>query len=279
MFIRTTKNNKSPLMDRLRTTGTGERVLPLTQKQLSPSAAADLRDLDAYGTESNRRALAWLPVPPSKQDHEVAETDSLRLQSLLLSIESRALSCCIRVFSPTSKSRSALLIYKGRIIGTVFGSRDEPDQIFGRPAFDRAMADLLAPGNVLDAYRLSNELVLASASLFHDGLSAALERDSAIETYSCTADAMIANKSTGCIACMASSESLVSVTYFFEGKIIGVYSVAEGWLTQTQTAALNSIEAVADVEICHSVLRVGQAAADCLTESLTGLDFESKPGE
>jgi hypothetical protein len=57
-----------------------------------------------------------------------------------------------------------------------------------------------------------------------------------------------------------------------------VYSFAEGWLTSTQTAALNTIESVLEAEVWIAVLPVASEAAEGLTESLTGLDF-SQPAQ
>ena len=250
-----------------------EPLLPLQQKRLSPDAVAELCDLKLDDEGSNRRALGLLPMPANRQDHEITDTDSLRLQNYLLSIESRKISCCIRVFSESKKSRSALLIYRGRLIGCIYGSRGMEGPLFWKPAFEKIMDDLLAPGNLVDSYRLSDEMVLASASLFHGGLNAVFNGVPALQIYPKCANMTMTNKRTGAIVCKGNGDSAACVTYFYQGRIIGVYSFVDGWLTNTLTAALNCIEQVADAELWLSVLPVEVDRAESLTESLTGLDF------
>lgn len=278
-MLRRNITTQSLLMNSLRgSAGLGELILPLSQKRMSIDTVADPCDLSLDLDKANRRTIGLLPMPANRQEHELAETDTLRLQNLLLSIESRQISCCIRVFSETKKSRSALLIYRGRLIGSIFGSKGLHNQLAGKEAFSRIMAELVTPGNVIDCYRLSDEMVLASASMFHGGLNTTSSNSSAMEVYPTCANRMITNKRTGCIVVKGGSEFAVCITYFFEGRIIGVYSFAEGWLTPTQTAALNTIESVLDAEVWIAVLPVAAEAAEGLTESLTGLDF-SQPAK
>ncbi len=250
-----------------------EPLLPATQKRLSPDSVADLCDLKLDEDGSNRRALGLLPLPASRHDHEITDTDSLRLQNFLLSIESRKISCCIRVFSDNKKTRSALLIYRGRLIGCIYGARGLEQPLFWKPAFEKIMDELLTPGNLVDVYRLTDEMVLASASLFHGGLNAVFNGAPAVQIFPKCAGMTMTNKRTGTIVCKGVGDSAVCVTYFFQGRIIGVYAFAEGWLTQTLTAALNCIELVPEAELWLSVLPVEPEHAETLTESLTGLDF------
>ena len=249
-----------------------ERLLPLQQRRLFNGAIATLCDLELDSEGCNRRTIGLLPLPASRQDHEIVETDGIRLKQLLLSIEARRISCCIRVFANGSKSRSALLIYRGRLIGCVFGRRDLPAQLYGKKAFENIMSDILVPNNVIDAYPLSDELVLASASLFHGGLNDVFDGAPALQIYPNCARMMLNNHRTGTIVASGSDDSAICVTYIYEGKIIGVYSFAQGWLTKTQAAALDCIESNAEANLALSVLPVECEFASALTESLTGLD-------
>jgi hypothetical protein len=259
---------------RLRENVCAERLLPLQQRRLFSNAIASLCDLELDADGCNRRTIGLLPLPSMRQEHEIVETDSLKLKQQLLSLEARSISCCIRVFSNNAKSRSALLIYRGRLIGCVFGRRDLSAQVYGKPAFENIMDDLLAPSNVIDAYPLSDELVLASASLFHGGLNELFDGAHALQIYPNCARMMLNNRRTGCIVINSDDDSTVCITYIFEGRIVGVYSFSQGWLTKTVAAALDCIESRVNVSIALSVLPVETEFAGALTESLTGLNLE-----
>ena len=268
-------NGQTTLMSRLRdNVGLGDRILPAARRRLATGSVASLCNLDLDGEGCNRRAIGLLPMPKSRQEHEVAETDSLQLKKLLLSVEARAVSCCIRVFSDCRKSRSALLVYRGRLIGCLYGSKDLHDQDLGKAAFAETLDDMLMPGNFIDTYMLSDEIVLAGASLFHGGLNTVNSGASASSVYPNCARMFIKNARTGCIVVKGrDNDKAICTTYIYEGKIVGVYAFSTGWLTPTQTAALDCIDNVQDTEVCMSVLSVETDAVHSLTESLTGLDL------
>ncbi|HEY9759659.1 MAG TPA: hypothetical protein V6C97_31155 [Oculatellaceae cyanobacterium] len=270
-MLKRNQTSQSLLLNSLR----GQQILPLNQKRLSPDAAATLCDIKLDDEGSTRRTLGLLPMPQSRYGHEITETDTLRLQMLLLSIESKKISCCLRVFSESTKSRSAVLIYRGRLIGCVYGKRGE-EQHFGKQAFNKIMDDLVSQGNLLDTYKLTDELALAAAALFHGGLNQVFNGAPASEIYPKCARMVANNKRTGCIVCKDNGEGAISITYLFEGAIVGVYSFSEGWQTPTQTAALNTIDRVGGAELWLAVLPIETESAESLTESLTGLDFMPK---
>ena len=211
-------------------------------------------------------------MPTSVKNHEVASTDTVVLRKLLLSIESRGMSCCIRIFSEKNKSRSALLIYKGRLIGCTFGAKNAVGEVTQKESFEKITKELLASENIIDCHPLTDAMVLASASMFHGGLKSVSHGVDPLQAFQNCANVMLSKKQIGMIAVKGSDQSYVCTTYFCEGKIIGVYSFAEGWLTNTQTAALNIIETLPDCEILLSVLPADSEKAPTLTQSLTGLD-------
>ena len=81
---------------------------------------------------------------------------------------------------------------------------------------------------------------------------------------------MISNKRTGCVV-ITSAESAICLTYIFEGRIVGVYSFAEGWLTKTEAAVLDCLDYMADTNVILTILPVETDNATTLTESLSDL--------
>jgi hypothetical protein len=266
------------LSSRSRENVSTERLLPSQQRRLFSQAIATLCDIELDTDGSNRRTIGLLPLPRNRQEHEIVASGGVKLQQLLLSIEARRISCCIRVFSDNSKSRSSILVYRGRLAGCVYGRRDLSRQLYGKPAFEQIMTEMLSPHNIIDAYPLNDEIVLASASLFHGGLNDVFGGAAAIKVYPNCARMMMVNKRTGCLVVNSGTEAAVCVTYMFEGRIVGVYSFTEGWLTKTQAAALDCIECNTCTGMSMSMLPVETDVAEVLTESLTGLDCAINKG-
>ena len=71
------------------------------------------------------------------------------------------------LFRQRRKARSAILIFRGRVVGCLYGAKKLDAQCLQEDAHRYALADLASPGNILDAYELPEELVLAAASLFN----------------------------------------------------------------------------------------------------------------
>lgn len=57
------------------------------------------------GQGANRRAINLVPLPVVQSAHEIAQSHRVRYHQLLVSIEAKQSTCCIRVVSETSKSR------------------------------------------------------------------------------------------------------------------------------------------------------------------------------
>src|SRR5262249_33125714 len=113
----------------------------------------------------NRRAIGLIPTPLHREVHDVSESHTLRYHHLLISIEGNHHTCCMRVVSPRNKSRSAIMVFRGRVLGCLYGNKKLESQQFGSDALEQAMSDLAHPESMLDAYMLPEDLVLAASAL------------------------------------------------------------------------------------------------------------------
>src|ERR1700733_6493149 len=227
---------------------------------------------DARADGANRRAISLVPVPPSGERHEIRLSAELRYRQLLIYLEANQSTCCLRIISPSRKSRSAILIYKGQVMGCIYGSKKLEHQIFGENAHHHAVSDLAQPDSIVDAYVLTEEIVLAAASLFHGNVMRTPPDKLPHEIYYQAVDGMLARNSGGCIVISDNEGIAVCIVYLFASKIVGAYSFADGWLTDPFDAGLACLRTHKDAKVMASALNAAnenEAVQMCF--SLSGL--------
>lgn len=226
----------------------------------------------------NRRAIGLIPVPPRTHIREVGQSNNLKYHQLLISIEGNHQTCCLRVVSPRHKSRSAIMVFRGRVLGCLYGNKSLKQQLFGQEALERAMSDLSHPESILDAYLLPEDLVLAAGALFHGNalhFSTALTNE---KTYESACEILMRSNMPGCVVINTGNDLAVCMVYLFGGRIVGVYSFKEGWVETSYEAGLNHLLETHDARVvatmlpCHNVNEVMK-----LTSSLTGLADRKAP--
>ena len=230
------------------------------------------------GRGANRRAINLVPLPMVRETHEIAHSHRVRYHQLLISIEAKQSTCCIRVISEASKSRAAILVFRGRVLGCLYGSKSEDGQFFGEEAHQRAMSDLAKPDNIIDTYLLSEELVLAGGALFH-GTPVDHVEGSAHEVFESAATHLMHSNSPGCIVVNSDNNETLCMVYIFRGHISGVYSFSEGWVNATYETALEYVLQSPNCRVMASALAATNIAeVENMTFSLTGLnDVKSNP--
>lgn len=228
--------------------------------------------IDPQPSGLNRRAIGLLPLPQAREKHEISRSQSIKYTQLLLTMEAKQSSCCLRIIAPGRKARSAILIYKGRVIGCLHGSKKIDHQVFGEEAHQQALIDLAQPDNIVDAYLLSEEIVLAAASLFHGNVMRVAPNVPPVHVYLNAVKSLITSNSVGCVVISNAETYAACMVYVFAGRIVGVYSFADGWLPPTIESGLECVEGLAHAKIMASAFTArNEHEALGLTFSLTGL--------
>lgn len=234
---------------------------------------AKLVSAESNGKGANRRAINLVPLPVVQERHEISQSHRIRYHQLLVSIEARQSTCCLRVISEHEKSRSAILVFRGRVLGCIYGSKDQGHQIFGQEAHSLAMADLAKPDNIVDTYLLSEELVLAGGALFHgEPIDPPMPRMSSEEAFEAAATHLMHTNSPGCIVVNSQENEAVCMVYIFRGHIIGVYSFKDGWVGSLYESALHYVVGTPNTRIMASALAAHSIKeVEVMTFSLTGI--------
>jgi hypothetical protein len=228
---------------------------------------------------ASRRAINLVPAQTEEDNQEFAITSGVRFHPFLVSIEGKQRTCCFKIVSPGRKSRAAILIFRGRVVGCVYGCKSLDKQYFGQRALDFALGDLAYPGNALSAYGLTEELVLASASLFNGEI---LDFDMSGGHAKAFTDAIAKIKelnAPGCAVIQNPAENLVYMAYVVNGTTCGLYSNREGWLKDGENLNLDKVEFAQDTHVLASILQT-KTPEEAYQQglSLTGLnDKERKP--
>ncbi len=228
----------------------------------------------AYGGASgtSRRATSLVPHPTTDASHEIAHTGSLRFHQLLITLEGNQRTGVLKVISPRRKARSAVLIFRGRVVGSLYGRKNVDYHMLDKEAHKYSMRDLASAGNILDAYQLPEDLVLASAALFYGQVLPIPNQHSAEQMLQTAVSQIIETALPGVVVVNNLRDELVCMVYVAAGKVIGVFSTVAGWVKPTFDTAAQLLKDVQVPRVMCSVLTM--AAQDRSGEigfSLTGL--------
>lgn len=233
----------------------------------------------AYGGASgtSRRATSLVPFPTNEASHEIAHTSSLRFHQLLITLEGNQRTGVLKIFSPRRRSRSAVLIFRGRVVGSLYGRKNIDYHMLDREAHKYAMRDLASAGNILDAYQLPEDLVLASAALFYGQTLPIPTQMSAEHMLQHAVSQIIETSLPGVVVVNNLRDELVCMVYVSSGRVIGVFSTVSGWIKPTFDAAAQLLkEAQVPRVMCSVLTQASQERFNTFGFSLTGLADERK---
>ena len=206
---------------------------------------------------------------PKLASHSYARIPSTSdYQNLLVSIESSKRSCCLQIESETNKSRSAILVFRGRILGCIYGKQGLQQHLFNEAAYCPALKDLSSPNHTVTMYELHEALVIAAAALFHGVTVESSEDADATHIFDHAHDTLIHLRMPGSISIVGKHDLSVCMVYIFGGRVVGVYSDQAGWMEPTYAAVRNHLNEIRSVLI-HACMLPAKT-----TDEVTQLTFD-----
>lgn len=229
------------------------------------------------GKGTTRRAINLLPSPVTTE-HEVLQTSGLRYHQLLVTLEGTRRTGVMKIVNPKTRSRAAILIYRGRVLGCIYGRKGLNGQFMHCDAHRCALSDLATGGNLADLYPLTDELALATASLFHGTILDVPTRVNAKWQFDWALAKICASGKPGCIVLSAAPGETIAMVYVAFGRIIGVYCEQRGWVqSNPESAHVLMKGAEQTTQISASLLDNDSfASLSTLSFSLTGLADREK---
>ncbi|HEY9791533.1 MAG TPA: hypothetical protein V6D22_14115 [Candidatus Obscuribacterales bacterium] len=88
------------------------------------------------------------------------------LEWLITDMEGGMRTGCMKAFCEPRKSRSAVLLYKGRAVGCIYGNKSLPEPQPTEPSLQMMFKDLTDPETHIMLYDLPEEVTLAMSALF-----------------------------------------------------------------------------------------------------------------
>ena len=177
---------------------------------------------------TNRRATGLLPEPMIGSDILLKGAPINARSNVLLSLEANQQSGCMIIRSEKNKSRSGILMYRGRILGCMRGQKRTGDYAFGNLAYERTLEDLANMSHT-DIYGLKEEVVAAAGALFH-GQMHEQSATPANKSFEKEFSNLIESKLPSCIVITDRPNAASCIVYVFGGQIVGVHSRQQGWL-------------------------------------------------
>lgn len=212
---------------------TGDGGASLSQQSLQGHTAAMAEPEQAFQVwaqsqpvaPKTRRAIDLI-LPPldnaGASDINMGEQDLLWL---ITDLEGGMRTGCIKAVSETRKSRSAALLYKGRVVGCIYGNRDISEPLATDGSLQMMLKDMTLPDTVVTMYSLPEDITLAMSALF---LGYPVERSDDLDACSYMEYIMswfAQKEQTACMAFSLPSVNETILTFIHQGQFCGCFHV------------------------------------------------------
>ncbi|PWT97901.1 MAG: hypothetical protein C5B53_07415 [Candidatus Melainabacteria bacterium] len=188
--------------------------------------------------ECSRRALDM--IPHARDAHSIALFDLAKYQQVVLSVEGNQTTCGLKFASASRKFRSAVLIFRGRVLGCIFGSKRYPQQLFGRVAYDQLLAEM-SNDCLIEAHPLDESLALAAGSMFHSEFIKLPSDTTLLNAFTSAYIQLVQDGRPGNIIVNDLTGLPIVTVYLFNREVVGVYSQRNGWRSSSYETALGCL--------------------------------------
>jgi hypothetical protein len=149
------------------------------------------------------------------------------LEWLITDLEGGMRTGCVKALCEPNKSRSAVLLYKGRAVGCIYGNKALTEPQPTEPSLNMMLKDLEHPDTELLIYDLPEDVTLAMSALF---LGYPVEREDDLDAraymdYIC--GWLHQKKQTACLAFTLPSNNAVLLMFMYQGQYAGAFFVED----------------------------------------------------
>jgi len=148
------------------------------------------------------------------------------LEWLITDLEGGMRTGCVKAFCEPRKSRSAVLLYKGRAVGCIYGNKTLPEPQPTEPSLQMMLNDLTEPDTQILVYDLPEEVTLAMSALF---LGYPVERNDDLDgrSYLDYIGSWLHQKEqTACLA-ISTSAGGTCLAFVYKGNYAGAFYVED----------------------------------------------------
>lgn len=169
-----------------------------------------------------RRAIDMVMPPFGSPPPSIKSSER---PDLLGDLEKESFTGCVKAQSQKNLSRSAVVLYRGRAVGCIFGKRPMTDAYPTETALELMFADLCDADTDVQIYDLPEGLVLSMSSFF---LGCGVEADDNLESadfFKKMTDQFSRDKQTACLVYAEPPNVPSCFGFFFNGDYHGAFDV------------------------------------------------------
>lgn len=201
-----------------------------------------------------RRATDLIMPPFDEEKIKTMRIGDYDVQWLIGDLEARSKTGCLRASCESRLSRSAMLLYKGRSVGCIYGRKSDPIPKPTEISITLMLDDLESPDTVISVYDLPEQVVVCMSAMF---LGNPLERNdklTAREYMDHICEQLSAEKASAALAFSFSARLNTCIGFVFQGEYIGAFSVDDQKFLQTIDHMHMLLEGDKDATLDVSVL-------------------------
>ncbi|MBX3076306.1 hypothetical protein KF913_20510 [Candidatus Obscuribacterales bacterium] len=113
-----------------------------------------------------RRAIDLIMPPIDGETISTMRIGDYDVEWLITQLEGGMFTGCVKAACESRLSRAAMLLYKGRAVGCIYGCKADPTTKPTEESLQAMLSDLESPDTVVSQYDLPEEITLAMSSLF-----------------------------------------------------------------------------------------------------------------
>lgn len=174
-----------------------------------------------------RRAIDLIMPPIDGETISTMRIGDYDVEWLITQLEGGMFTGCVKAACESRLSRAAMLLYKGRAVGCIYGCKADPTTKPTEESLQAMLSDLESPDTVVSQYDLPEEITLAMSSLFlgypverHDDYSAKEYLD-----YICN---WLGQKNgTATLAISLTQDRGTCLGYIYKGQFSGAFYVED----------------------------------------------------
>lgn len=174
-----------------------------------------------------RRAIDLIlpPLDKNQQPNKMRIGQGDDLLWLITDLEGGMRTGCVKAFCEPRKSRSAVLLYRGRAVGCIYGNKQLREPLPTESSLQMMLSDCQTPDTHLVMYGLPEEVTLAMSALFlgypverSDDLDARSYMDYIMSWFS-------QKEQTACLAFSLPASGATLLAFVYKGAFVGSFYV------------------------------------------------------
>jgi len=214
----------------------------------------------------NHKRAIDLVMPPvdlrsihRRRTFKLADRD---LMALIADLEASSHTGCLKVTSDKVGSRSALLFYRGRVVGAVYNNRKDNQLLPQVEALTAAVHDMNDPESGAETYDLPAEIVASMAALFMGQPQDHKLGLDAKNYFEQTLKELEKTHTTACLSLVWSKLQSTNFVFVHEGEMIGTFNVEHQLFSKDLSSLFFLFEQEEQGLVLTRVLDEGVKASD-----------------